>query len=92
MSVVATKPTVSGFLKHVVPGVVRPLHVLWNQVVGFVFFVLAVWAIPSAVKNVRRFEGSGESLFRVALSVSFAALMTYFAISSFLKARKIGRS
>ncbi len=88
----ATKPTVRGFFKHVVPGVVRPLHILWNQVVGFIFFVLAVWAVPSAVRNVRQFEGNGESFFRVALSVSFAALMTYFAISSFLKARRIGRS
>ena len=92
MNIAVKKATVRGFLQHVVPGVVRPLHVLWNQVIGFLFFVLAVWAIPSAVRNVRRFQGDGESLFRVILSVSFAILMSYFAISSFLKARKIGRS
>ena len=30
------------FIGHVVPGVIRPIHILWNQVIGFFFIVLAL--------------------------------------------------
>ena len=80
------------FLKHVMPGVVRPLHTLWNQVIGTLFVVLALWATPSAIRYIREFDGDAESIFRVGLSVSFAVLMAYFGIASFLRARKISRS
>ena len=33
---------VSKFLGHVVPGVIKPLHALWNQVIGFLFLVFAL--------------------------------------------------
>jgi hypothetical protein len=84
--------TVRQFLHHVVPGVVRPLHVLWNQVIGFLFAVLGALPIPSAIRSVRTYQGDGEGFVRIAFSVSFAALMFYFAITSFFKARKISRS
>ena len=83
---------ISQFLGHVLPGVVRPLHVLWNQVIGSVFIVLAVSAIPSVIRYVRQFEADAGGIFRVVLSLSFAALMAYFGINSFLRARKISRS
>jgi hypothetical protein len=80
------------FLGHVMPGIIRPLRVLWNEIIGFIFLVLAVWAIPSAVRNMRDFDGDAESFFRVVLSFSFAGLMAYFGITSFLRARRISRS
>jgi hypothetical protein len=80
------------FIHHVMPGVIRPLHVLWNQVIGFLFVVLAVLPIPFAVRNVRDYQGNAESFFRVAFSVVFTAVMLCFGISSFLRARKISRS
>jgi len=83
---------IRSFLGHVIPGVIRPLHVLWNEIIGFLFLVLAVIPIPSIVRNVRDFEGDAGSLFRVILSFSFAAVMAYFGISSFLRARRISRS
>lgn len=79
------------FLAHVLPNVIRPLHALWNQLIGFVFLVLAAWAIPSAIRNLRQYQGDSESIFRVVLSFSFAGLMTYFGVSSFLRARRISR-
>ena len=33
------------FLGHVMPGVIRPIHILWNQVIGFFFIVLALLPI-----------------------------------------------
>jgi hypothetical protein len=79
-------------MDHVLPGVVRPLQVLWNQVIGFIFIVLAIWATPSAIRYVRQFDGDADDVFRVILSISFAALMAFFGITSFLRARKISRS
>ncbi len=76
------------FLHHVLPAVIRPLRVLWNQVIGFVFLVLALWAIPSAVRSVREFDGDAESFFRVLLTGLFVAMMAGFAISSFHRAHK----
>jgi hypothetical protein len=83
---------VSRFLGHVIPGIVRPMHALWNEVIGFIFIVLAIWAAPSAWRNVRLAAGDSEGLFKAAISVGFALLMAFFGISSFLKARKITRS
>ncbi len=83
---------VSKFLSHVLPGVIKPLHSLWNQVVGFLFLVFTVLAVGYAVRAAREFEGNIESLFRVALPGLFALVMGYFCISSFVRARKISRS
>jgi hypothetical protein len=80
------------FVEHVVPGVVRPLRVLWHEIIGFVFLCLAAWAVPSAIRNVRGLQSEQTGLGRVALSFGFLALMAYFAITSFLRARKISRS
>jgi|HubBroStandDraft_6_1064221.scaffolds.fasta_scaffold1734939_2 hypothetical protein len=79
------------FMGHVVPQVIRPLRVLWNQLMGFIFLVLAAGATPSAVHNFREFHGDFESSMRVALVFIFVALMLYFGITSLLRARRITR-
>ena len=76
------------FLGHVIPGVIRPIHILWNQVIGFVFIVLAVLPVPSAIRSV----GKDGSTMRLVLTVPFVALMAWFGIASFWRARKISRS
>jgi len=80
------------FLQHVVPGVIRPLRVLWNEVIGFVFLALAAWSIPSTVRAIRNYEGGTESIFRIGLAALFALIMVWFGITSFLRARRISRS
>jgi len=76
------------FFGHVIPGVIRPIHILWNQVIGFFFIVLALLPVPSAVRNWGR-EGS---IPRLALTIPFVVLMGWFGISSFWKARKISKT
>lgn len=78
-------------LAHVVPAVIRPLRVLWNQVIGFVFLVLALWAVPAVVRSVREFDGDAESFFRVLLTGLFIVMMAGFAVSSFRRAQKASR-
>ena len=80
------------FFSHVVPAVIRPLRVLWNEMIGFVFIMLAVWATPSAIRNVRALNDGDGGMFRAVISVFFAAVMVFFGIASFLRARKISRS
>jgi hypothetical protein len=80
------------FVNHVVPGVIRPLRILWNEVIGFVFLVLAAWMVPGTIRSVRQLDTPDGSIFRVLMFIGFGALMAYFGITSFLKARKISRS
>jgi len=79
-------------MTHVVPNVIRPIRALWNQLIGLVFCMLAVGAAPSLVRNVRRFTGDPESVFRVALGVIFCGVMLYFGITSLWRSRRITRS
>ena len=83
---------ISKFMRHVVPGVIRPLHALWNEVIGFLFIVFAVVAGFYVFRAVRNFEGDVESLVHIVLPGLFGLVMGYFGVTSFLRARKISRS
>jgi ABC-type uncharacterized transport system permease subunit len=80
------------FVQAVVPAIVKPLRALWNEMIGFVFLVFAVFAGSSVFRSWRNFDGSGDSVARMALGGFFTLLMAYFGVSSFLRARKISRS
>ena len=76
------------FIGYVLPGVIRPIHILWNQVIGFFFIVLALLPIHSIIRDWNR-DDAGP---RLAMEIPFALLMAGFGIHSFLKARKISKS
>ena len=80
------------FLEHVMPGVMRPLRVLWHEVIGFIFIVLAVMFGSSAFRNYRLLQSEEISILRLAVSFFLPVLMAYFGITSFLRARRISRS
>ena len=80
------------FVNHVVPGVIRPLHVLWNEIIGFFFVAFAVWFGSATYRSFRNLNTPEGSLFWLFVSAASALLMLYFGITSFLKARKISRS
>jgi len=80
------------FVEHVVPGVVRPLRVLWNEIIGFIFIVLAVIFGASAIRTYRMLSAEQVSILRVVASFLLPVLMAYFGITSFLRARRISRS
>jgi hypothetical protein len=79
------------FAQHVVPEVVRPARIIWNQAIGAVFFLLAVPAIFKAVQLYRGWDNEPNNGFGLALSLVFIAVMTGFGIASFRKARRISR-
>ena len=87
-------------MAHVVPGVIKPLHSLWNEVIGFLFLCLAAGGVLAAFRAFQAFNQTGnqaanqtiEGLFRIGLPALFALVMGYFCATSFLKARRISRS
>ena len=86
------RSTLGRFMEHVVPGVVRPMRVLWHEIIGFLFIVLAVIFGSSAIRNYRLLQTEEISLLKLAVSFFLPVLMAYFGITSFLRARKISRS
>lgn len=80
------------FAGTVLPGVIKPLRVLWNEIVAFAFFLLAATAVPSTYKAIRDFNGNIESLMRIALTSVFILVMSGYGVYSLLRARRIGRT
>ncbi len=80
------------FVRHVVPAVVKPVRTLWHEVIGFLFFVLAVAAVPTSYKAIKRFDGSVSAVLTLIMCGIFILIMGGYAVSSFLRARKISRS
>jgi hypothetical protein len=74
------------FVQHVAPAVIKPARTLWNEVIGFIFFCLAV---PFGYKafTFARVQHAGW----IPLAAVFAVLMG-FSLQSFLRARRISRS
>ncbi|HJZ96677.1 MAG TPA: hypothetical protein VKE70_09215 [Candidatus Solibacter sp.] len=85
------------FAKHVVPAVIKPARVLWNEIIGFFFICLAVlfgagvWRAYDAFNKAPADQATGD-LLRVAMSGFCFLLMLYFGVSSFRRARRISRS
>ena len=88
----ATMKMVNQFLKHVVPGVIRPVRILWNEVIGFIFMVLAVFMGAATWRRTEHFSTDAGGVGVLVGSWLFVALLAWFGISSFLRARKIGKS
>ncbi len=81
------------FVQYVLPAVLRPLRILWNQIIGFFFLVLTIWAAAGAWRSLRDFKpGDTESLFRVALGAFFIVIMAAYGIYSFWRAHKVPKS
>jgi uncharacterized membrane protein len=80
------------FLGHVLPGIIKPLRVLWNEVIGFVFLAIAVIAGFSTYRRTARFSGTVQELLTLAIAGFFVLVMFYFGVNSFWRARKIKRT
>jgi len=67
---------------------IRVLHVLWLEVTGLFFLVLALVGAAAAVREShRRALGTG-SLGKMLLAAAFALLFAYFGVSSFWRSRR----
>ena len=78
-------------LRHVLPEVIRPIRSLWHEVIGFLFLSLAFLGAMSGFRAARSFDGSPQNFFRLIVIGCFVLIMTYYGVTSFLRARKISR-
>lgn len=79
------------FFGHVLPGVIKPIHILWNEMIGFVFLCLGIIPLIQAVKAYREFDAGREGPGRMITILGFCSLMLYFGVNSFLRARRISK-
>lgn len=79
------------FATHVVPEVVKPARVIWNQAIGGVFLLFAVLFFSYAVRYFRALHTSEGNPVALAFAAFLGTVMLFFGISSFRKARRIGR-
>lgn len=80
------------FLTHFVPSVMRPFRVLWNEMIGFLFLVLAAMMCFGVFREYRSLGTPQGSMGKLVLAAGFLAILLYFGITSFLRARRISRS
>jgi thiol:disulfide interchange protein len=83
---------VKKFLAHVVPQVIKPLHSLWNQMIGFLFLAMAAMLIRPAFHSWRTLDGDFANLMKFLLIVFFFAVLFFFGVQAFWRARRITRS
>jgi hypothetical protein len=84
-------PMIRKFLTHFMPAVMKPLRVLWNEIIGFVFICFAIVSIPSVYRGINSYSGEIAEVGRIVLSAFFSCVMLFCGVTSFLRARKIGR-
>lgn len=72
------------FAQHVVPEVVRPARVIWNQAIGALFLLFTVSFIWYAISHKQNPAGMFFGIF-------LGVVMGFFSLTSFLKARRIAR-
>ena len=80
------------FFASVVPGVIRPLQVLWNQILGAIFLILAMLMARPTWKAWHEFDGQPVKLIRLALAIFFLLLMAGFGLHAFWRARRLDRA
>ena len=66
----------------------RVLHVLWLEVTGLLFLVLALVGASAAIREYRRLSAGAGSVGKMVLAGAFALLFAYFGVSSFWRSRR----
>jgi uncharacterized membrane protein len=79
------------FAQHVVPEVVRPARVIWNQAIGGIFLLFALLFLGYAFDYYRHMNAEPKNGLGFGFSLFLGLVMAFFSLSSFLKARKIAR-
>jgi len=79
------------FARHSLPVAIRPARILWHQMIGFLFIVLAIAPAKFEYKALVNFNGDAESWTKAVLAGIFIIVMVAYGISSFLRARKLSR-
>ena len=78
-------------IRHVLPAIMKPLRVLWNELIAFIFVLLAVVIGFNTWRNFNQGQNSGNPML-LLMGGGFALMLLYFGVSSYMRARRISRS
>jgi hypothetical protein len=84
-------PVARKFAQHIVPHVVRPARIIWNQIIGALFIVIAFPVLFKSYQFFHAMAGEPENGARLIFTLPLGLLLLYFGISSFLRARRLSR-
>ncbi|MBC8167015.1 MAG: hypothetical protein H7Y20_14245 [Bryobacteraceae bacterium] len=79
------------FVRHVVPAVLKPMRVLWNEIIGFIFLSIAVLGAFSTWRTFTSGQNAGNPLL-LLFGGGCCLMLFYYGWSSFRRAKKISRS
>lgn len=79
------------FARHVVPEVIRPARIIWNQAVGAVFILFSMLFFGYAVKYLRAMHTAAANPVALAFSAFLGGVMLFFGWSSFRSAKRAGQ-
>jgi hypothetical protein len=83
---------VKAFFSTAIPGIIKPLRVLWNEMIAFIFAIFAIILGFQVARDLAHFDGSPNKLGKLAFLGIFALVMAGYALQSFLRSKKISRS
>ena len=84
---------IKAFITSFVPGVVKPLHALWNELLAFIFLTLAAAVgFGPLRRGYKELDGDPVNLIKFLSAVFLTMLMIGLAFYSYRRARKISRS
>jgi hypothetical protein len=70
--------------QHMVPHVVRPAQIIWNKALGAIFLLLALYFYSYAGTH-------PNNPAAVAGGIFLGSIMAFFAVTSFLRVRRLSR-
>ena len=84
---------IKAFIASFMPGVIKPLHALWNELLAFLFLTLAAaFGFGPLRRGYKELDGDPINLFKFVSALFFTALMLGLGLYSYRRARKITRS
>lgn len=82
----------SKFFRAVLPGVVKPMHALWNEILGFLFLSIALLMVRSIYRAWQSLDADPANWVKFLLTLFLFLVMLFFGLHGFWKARRISRS
>jgi hypothetical protein len=82
---------VKKFLTTVLPGILKPLQILWNQMLGFLFLAFAAVLIRPLWRAWSDPDKDGGDLWRLFLSGFFFLVLVAYGLHALFRARHISR-
>jgi hypothetical protein len=69
----------------------RATRILWLEVTGFFFAVFAIWVLGATWNQWQKIQAgdAASPMWHIGVGLGFAAVLIYFAVSSFWRARRV---